>query len=193
MKTQVLQNLKNKYILLRHGQTDANKQKIYMGRLDYSLNEEGRKQAGSVILPFAPDLIISSPLKRTRETADIILSKTPIEEISVDDRIIEKSGGEIEGKTYDIIAQNYPEAWNIWESRPLDFILKAKFPAGESDEEVSIRLEEFFTDIENQYQDKTILLVTHSGVIQAIRYLIGKNKEAIYLTAVPSCHIEIIE
>lgn len=184
--------LQNRYILLRHGETDANKQKIYMGRQDYGLNENGQEQASQVELPFTPDIVFTSPLKRTKETATSIRTgSTPIT-MQEDARLIEKSGGDIEGKTYDEIAKNHPEAWNIWVDKPIEYILKARFPNGESDEEVISRVENFFIDMEQKHQDKNILIVTHSGVIQAIRYLVGKTKDEIYLTPVPSCHVEVV-
>lgn len=182
--------LKNRYMLLRHGETDANKQKIYMGRLNYGLNEVGQNQALQVKLPFLPDIIISSPLKRTQETA--IALGLPRIEIIEDSRLIEKSGGSIEGKTYEEIARNHPESWNIWETKPLEYIVEARFPYGESDAEVIKRVDSFFTETEKFHHGKTILVVTHSGVIQATRYLLGKDKEAIYLTPIPSCYIEVL-
>jgi broad specificity phosphatase PhoE len=190
--TSQLTTLKNRYFLLRHGETDANKQKVYMGRLNYGLNEKGREQAWQVTLPLMPDLIIVSPLKRTKETAAVISATLPAIPTHEDTRLIEKSGGDIEGKTYDEIAKKHPESWGIWNDQPIEYILKAKFPNGESDQEVISRVEEFIVKTELQHQHKTILLVTHSGVIQALRYLAGKSKEEIYLTPIPACHVEVL-
>lgn len=185
-------SLQNRYVLLRHGETDANKQKIYMGGQDYGLNEIGLKHATQVELPFIPDVVFTSTLKRTKETAASVLAGSTSIKIQEDARLVEKSGGDIEGKTYDEIAKNYPDVWNIWDDKPIEYILKARFPNGESDAEVINRVEKFFVDMEQKYQNKNILIVTHSGVFQAIRYLIGKTKDEIYLTPVPSCLVEEI-
>lgn len=177
-------------MLLRHGETDANKQKIYMGRLNYGLNEDGRHQAMQVKLPFQPNMIISSPLKRARETS--VALDLPTIDVIEDSRLIEKSGGSIEGKTYNEIACNYPDLWNIWETKSLKYILEARFPGGESDADVIKRIDDFFAEMEHTYQGRTILVITHSGVIQAIRYLLGKDKKDIYLTPIPPCYIEVL-
>lgn len=183
--------LKNRYVLMRHGETDANKQKLYMGRLDIALNGRGKKQASQVQLPFKPDIIYSSPLKRARKTARIVALDLDIK-VKLDERLIEKSGGDIEGRHYQEIATKHPETWDIWKSKPLNFILNARFPNGESDSDVITRVEELILELEKNYSNQCVLLVTHSGVIQAARYLAGKNKNDIYLTPIPACHFEAL-
>lgn len=190
--SRVLTPLQNTYLLVRHGQTDANKQKAYMGRLDHSLNETGLEQAAGIELPIHPDLIFTSPLKRTRETAAILGNKYSISNILVDERLAEKAGGEVEGMPYETIAEKYPDVWGTWETHPLEHNIHSKFPNGESDREVAQRLEHLFFDLEKMHQQKAIVLVTHSGVIQSVRYLLGKTQAEIYSTPVPSCHVEII-
>lgn len=162
-----------------------------MGRLDLPLNDNGKNQASQVQLPFQPNVIYSSPLKRTQETAKIVASDLGLK-VSLDNRLIEKSGGDIEGKPYEEIAHQYPEVWNIWETHSLDFIIQAKFLSGESDSDVITRIEKLILELEKKHSDQNILLVTHSGVIQATRYLSGKNKSEIYLTPVPACHFEVL-
>ncbi len=191
--SQVQTPLHNTYVLVRHGQTDANKKKAYMGRLDYDLNKTGLDQAATIVLPTQPDYIITSPLKRTQQTAAILGKKYSIPTNTVDERLIEKAGGEIEGLSYKTIAKDYPEVWGIWESHPLEFIIKSRFPGGESDSEVAERFEQLLFELEQKYQHKYIVLVTHSGVIQSARYLLGKTKHEIYTVPVPSCHSEVIE
>jgi len=67
-----------KIFFVRHGETDANAKKIMMGqRIDEPLNEFGRRQAEELasLLPNSFDIIFSSPLKRTAQTAEIISKK----------------------------------------------------------------------------------------------------------------------
>lgn len=193
MRSQKLKRpLKNKYVLLRHGQTDANSQKIYMGRLDFDLNDTGTDQARQTILPFAPDVVLHSPLKRTEQTAGLATKGHTVTLIP-EERLLEKAGGGIDGLKYAEIAQKYPEAWGIWEDNPLEYIVEVAFPGGESDLDVAKRLEDLLAELEATHQGKNILLVTHSGVIQAARYLFGQSKEAIYFEPVPNCKVEIYE
>jgi broad specificity phosphatase PhoE len=181
--------LKNKYALLRHGQTDANDQKIYMGRLDYELNDVGIQQAQGVTLPFAPDVVLHSPLKRTLQTAQIVAGGY---DLISESRLIEKAGGDIEGMRYDDIAEKYPDVWGTWQDKPLEEIVNATFPGGESDFEVSLRFEELILELESRYTNKSILLVTHSGVMQAARYTFGGSKESIYFDPISNCGIDIL-
>src|SRR3990167_2293306 len=91
-----------KIILMRHGQTDCNRDGIWMGRrLDVSINEVGIEQIKETIPELKslnPELIISSPMKRTKESAEIIqrLLGIPLE---FDDRIVEIDIGSLSGKS----------------------------------------------------------------------------------------------
>ena len=185
--------LKNRYVLLRHGQTDANGKKIYMGRLGFGLNDTGVEQANQVTLPNIPDIVFHSPLKRAWQTAEIAARKLGIENIIADERLLEKAGGDIDGLQYDQIAQQCPESWGIWDGNPLEYIVEARFPNGESDLDVAKRLDGLFAELEDTHQGKTILLVTHSGVIQAARYLFGQSKENIYFSPISNCQVEVYE
>lgn len=80
-----------KLLVVRHGRTDWNDLKKIQGAADIELNEEGIKQAEEVSKKLANekiDLIISSPLKRTRKTSEIINKERNIN-IIYDDRIKE--------------------------------------------------------------------------------------------------------
>ena len=101
--------------ITRHGQTDWNVQKKVMGRCDEPLNQNGLKQAEETrkkLIDIDIDLIICSPLKRTKHTAELInVNKVPI---IYDDRIIERDFGEFEGmETKDFDFQGY---WNYYEN-----------------------------------------------------------------------------
>ena len=81
-----------KLILIRHGQTDMNKDQLYYGRLDVPINETGKEQAENtrknlVELEIDYDKIYSSPMKRAYETAEIVNYKNL--EIEKDDELRE--------------------------------------------------------------------------------------------------------
>lgn len=91
-----------KVYLLRHGLTDWNKLRRVQGSSDIPLNEEGRRVArltaeGMRDMPI--DLVYSSPLKRARETAEIICAGRDVP-IVFDERIREIGFGEFEGVTW---------------------------------------------------------------------------------------------
>ena len=82
---------------VRHGQTDWNKAGRIQGHTNTELNNEGRKQAQIVkekLNGIKFDKVFASPLKRAKETAQIISEQ----EIVFDDRLKERCNGELEGK-----------------------------------------------------------------------------------------------
>ncbi len=180
--------LANKYYVVRHAQTDANKNLVYAGRLNSQLTEDGIQETKKILLSFEPDFIFSSPLDRAYDTAKIILGNE--RQIELDERLIEKDGGLIQNLTYTEIAEKYPDVWNIWETHSLDEIQRVRFPEGESDSDVVKRVENFLEEKEKLYKNKNILLVSHAGVLLAMRYLFGYPKEEIYLKPTKNSFIE---
>lgn len=160
-----------KLYLIRHGETDYNKQKRNQGQIDIPLNEYGRELAvktgaGLADIPF--DLCLSSPLVRARETAELILAGREVP-IMTDRRIIEVSFGEYEGRCWN------PEAWD--ECMPREFQCffdepgKYQAPAdGESLEALKERTGEFLRDIchREEFADNTILVSTHGAALAGI-------------------------
>lgn len=182
--------LRNRYLFLRHGQTDGNQKGIYMGQTtDSSLNEAGRSQAKKVVINSKIDVAISSPLKRAFQTAEIVLADGS-HTTRLDKRLLEKDGGKIEGMTYEDIKKTYPEVWDIWSVKELEDIIAVKFPGGECDQDVVDRVENLIVELEAAHDDKTILFSTHSGVLQAARYLFGRPEKEIFLEKIPNCWID---
>ena len=158
-----------KIYLIRHGETDQNKCKCLQGRSDIELNEYGRELArktaeGLKDIPF--DIIFTSPLKRARETAEIIRGKREIP-IVLEERIQEISFGEYEGLCYGKENYSIPDKdfMNFF-NKPQDYKTP---PGGESLEEVITRTGEFLQEIlqKEAYKDKNILLSTHGCALKA--------------------------
>ncbi len=150
-----------KILLTRHGQTDWNVLKKVQGITDIELNETGIKQAEIArekLLKFDIDVIISSPLKRARKTAEIIGKGRNIP-INIDDSLKERAFGKYEGKSPD--EMDFDELWN--------YKLNKKYENVESVGELFERVNRFLNNIQEKYQDKTVLLVTHGGIAVPIR------------------------
>lgn len=142
--------------IVRHGQTDWNVEKKVQGRFDNPLNETGLLQATETknkLLNTNIDLIICSPLLRAKQTADIINENRNIT-IIYDDRIIERSFGELEGTQIEDIDFN-----SFW-----DYYKNIQYKSVESMQSLFDRIYDFLKDIEKKYKNKDILLVTHGGV-----------------------------
>lgn len=150
-----------KILLTRHGQTDWNVAGKIQGMTDIELNETGIKQAEATrekLLDYDIDLIIASPLKRAKRTAEIIGSGRNIP-IIIDDRIQERAFGKYEGKTTK--EMDFDEVWN--------YKLNIHYENAESVGELFDRVNGFLKDIKQSYQDKTVLLVTHGGISVPVR------------------------
>ena len=154
--------------IVRHGQTDWNLEGRYAGRKDLELNAKGIEQAQSIYNELKDvkfDKVISSPLKRAYKTATIITNC----EISVDDRIIERCNGELEGKLKEDCPSN------------IDFNDPNTGLGIESIIDFRKRIFDFFAEITKKYKGKNILVVTHAGVgIYARCYFEGEPADGDY-------------
>lgn len=143
---------------VRHGQTDANKARIFSGQIDTPLNETGKLQVletCNTIKKFNIkwDYMISSTLSRAYETAQIINQNFPIKnDIILDKSAIERSFGKAEG--IPITEENYQK------------IMNCEFEDEESEEAIIERAQEFIKRILNTYKGKSILVVTHSHFLK---------------------------
>ena len=142
--------------ITRHGQTNWNVQKKVMGRCDEPLNETGLSQAEETrnnLMNTDVDLIICSPLKRAKQTAEIINRDRNIP-IIYDERIIERDFGEFEG-----MEQKDFDFHGYW-----DYYKNLKFEKAENIREFFERVYGFLDEITEKYKDKNVLLVAHGGI-----------------------------
>ena len=137
--------------VLRHGQTDYNVQGKFQGQVDVPINETGKKQAKQIAKELENitfDVIFSSPLQRAIQTAKIVTNS----DVIIDNRLIERSFGKLEGK-YSI---------NNYEERLEEFQI-------ESIEHLNKRVYEFINEIIEKYKHcNNILLTTHACVAEII-------------------------
>ncbi len=159
-----------KIYLIRHGETDQNKRKCLQGRSDIELNEYGRELArktaeGLKEIDF--DIIFSSPLKRARETAEIIKGDREVP-VLCEERIQEISFGEYEGLCYGKDNYSIPDKdfMNFF-NKPQEYMTP---PGGESFEEIIERTGDFLQEIlqKEELKDKNILLSTHGCALKAL-------------------------
>jgi broad specificity phosphatase PhoE len=156
--------LMNTFYLTRHGQTTNNKSKTFSGWVDTPLTEQGILDAHAAATKLSGvnfDVIISSDLGRAFVTAYIISRKIGYtDEILRSNRLREVNYGDI-GNVSIVKAQAiYPG---------LDTDTNFVAPNGESLGQMQQRVLKFISELEEQYTDKTILLVAHGGVIDAVK------------------------
>lgn len=149
-----------KLYVLRHGETNENITGIMQGNMETVLNEVGKSQAISIqnkVKEAGIDLVISSPKKRTVETAKLAAPNIPL---ILDDRLLSRNHGEFEGMRRDEV--NLQDYWNIK--------LNKQFEKAESMGQIFNRVSSLLNDISINYSDKTVLLVTHSGITRVLYY-----------------------
>lgn len=170
----------NTYLLMRHGEAETNAQGIISGSETlYHLTERGRTQAlesAKRLSGRTIDLIITSPMLRTRETAEIVrayLGLTP-EQVIVDPRIREINPGAFEGRSVADYRAAYPESADFLDTAP---------EGGETKSDVRQRVGEFIYDLEARYQGKTILIVSHGSptwTLQAVSQGLSRRDRAAF-------------
>ena len=153
-------------ILVRHGVTETNETRKFTGQSDIDLNEEGYRQVKKLRDRLAGekiDVIYSSDLKRTMETAGPISSSHSLEIISCPE-LRELDYGVCEGMTYREINEQYPELGrHIAEVNP-----EMQFPGGECFQDLSDRAEKFLKITKTHGEDDSILAVSHGGMIRTL-------------------------
>lgn len=157
-----------KLIFVRHGQTDANLNNLINGLNDGVLNETGIEQAkvaASEINNYDYDFVISSPLTRAKQTAEIINTKN--KQIIYDTRIVERDSGDY---TLKPVPENESDYWNVNKVK--------NYENGESVIKLIERVYNFIEDTKDTYPDKKIVVVTHGGVFKcAMAYFYGMPED----------------
>ncbi|MBN1967729.1 MAG: histidine phosphatase family protein [Candidatus Delongbacteria bacterium] len=150
--------------ITRHGETDFNRESRVTGSTNIDLNEKGIEQAvkASENLNFKFDFIISSPLKRAIQTAEIFSRKYD-KPIIIEDRIREIFMGLFEGMKKDFIYENHSD---LWAKHKNDFDCHEH--NGESINDTVKRVYEFLDEIKIKYPNKSIFLVAHAFVTRVI-------------------------
>ena len=168
----------------RHGQTDWNLYGKVQGKADIDLNSKGIEQAKETMekLKEKPiDFIICSPLKRARQTAQIINTAKNIP-IIFDERISERDFGEMEGMSKNDF--DFQAFWNYEKNMT--------YQKAENIRVFFNRIFLFLEEIKKKYKNKNILLVTHGGVSIAINcyfHGIPQNGECLQLS-IKNCEVK---
>ncbi len=150
-------------LLIRHGETDYNRQRRLQGLMENPLNERGRAQAAAVarhLQSLTIDALYTSPIKRAQETAEIIgnhLDMSPCQ----DNRLREIDFGIFAGLTFAEAERRFPVAHRNWTSGYLAY----NVPQGESRLDVQRRMRAAWDELTAHPEHNTIALVSHGSAI----------------------------
>ena len=159
-------------ILVRHGRTKKNFESRIGAREDSPLDELGQEQARLVaerLREFPITRIFSSPIRRTRETAEAIAGRLSLD-IEFSDDLTEYNFGVIGGMTMAEIQQKYPSVYKDLQDwihqTPAENIRRKVVPEAETFEHLEQRVLTFTDFITEHYLGQTIAAVTHLAIIK---------------------------
>jgi len=158
--------------ILRHASTDADNKGITLGKLDWPLNHSGLESAKSFASELKKtgesfDLIISSPLLRAKQTADLIGAELSVS-VAVNHLIAERDFGEMSGLSWSEFISKFPDL-----TKGNTPVFQSNLPSGESIPDVEKRVQNFIDFLLANFESKSILIVTHTGIIRILKRLIG--------------------
>lgn len=166
------------FYIVRHGETEWNVKGLVQGWGDSPLTKLGEEQARQLALTLSPiqlDLVFSSDLLRAKKTAEIIVADGKVS-VDTSAQLKEQCFGSCEGMK----REDFLQLFIGWKELSLEEKFNYKVGKGaESDNEAVSRVIKFLKEIAKDNPDKTILIVTHGGIM---RYLLIKLGWAAYET-----------
>lgn len=154
------------FYIVRHGETDWNVQGRIQGHSDALLNEKGENQArqrGKELATTHFDMVFSSDLSRTLRTAELIVGNRALT-INTSQKLRERFLGELEGRYRHEVPEVYEKYIKLDDHERRT---SRRVPSAESDQEIADRFIAFLMQATNDHQNKTILTVTHAGVMRS--------------------------
>jgi broad specificity phosphatase PhoE len=157
-------------ILVRHGETAANSEGRLQGQVETELNDRGRGQAerlATAVAKLEPVAVVSSPLRRARETAAAIGSASGLD-VEIDERLTELHYGDWEGSRFGELPNG---AFDAWRADPT-----FTPPGGESLVDLRARVVPCIEDLLER--DRPVVAVSHVSPIKAaITWALGVGEE----------------
>ena len=177
--------------LIRHGETDWNVEGRYQGQADPPLNDRGLRQAhelGDKLASVNLDLLYTSPLLRSEQTAEIISRKLAIP-FYKDERLMEINQGKWQTRLRSEIEALYPDLFRRWETEPWEVTP----PGGESLEQVGQRVFAAIDELLQKHSGKRIGIVSHRIPIALIKMRFqGLDPDVVRLLKLSNAYYEEI-
>ncbi|WP_328546731.1 bifunctional RNase H/acid phosphatase [Streptomyces platensis] len=170
------------FVLLRHGETALTPEKRFSGSggTDPELSAAGRRQAEAAAAALAArgsvQAVVSSPLRRCRETAQAVAARLGLE-VRIEEGLRETDFGAWEGLTFAEVRERFPEDLDAW----LGSARVAPTGGGESFATVARRVAVARDKLLARYAGKTVLLVTHVTPVKTlVRLALGAPPESLF-------------
>jgi probable phosphoglycerate mutase len=153
-------------VLIRHGETDMNRELRFQGHVNVGLNAIGLAQAQRLAARMAGETahaVYVSDLLRARQTAEPIAGELALQPVP-ETGLREQSFGRVDGMRVDDIQRDHPDAWAGW----LRFDEDLAMPEGESTRAFHARVIEAVQRVVAAHPEQTVVIVTHGGVLDMI-------------------------
>lgn len=178
-------------LLIRHGETEWNREGRYHGHTDIELNKTGMEQArrlGQRLSHENIDAIYSSSLTRAIQTAQHISEAHDLSVIGCDE-LKELNLGDFEGKWFKESGDNGRSLETAWENGDVDFPI----PGGETLYELQSRVSGFLSELLERHDSGTLALVAHGGSLRiALCHLIGIDLKCWWRLQLSSTSLSIV-
>ena len=172
------------FLLVRHGETDWNRDRRFQGHADPPLNETGREQARTLASELAGeslDAVYTSDLARANETAEIIARRLGVP-VVVDAELREIDVGEWQGLTWPEIEERFPDGVRNWHERGHGW------ERGETYDALGERVVRALGRIGAEHPAGRILIVGHGGTVRSVRALI-EGRSVAQSPAIGNCEV----
>lgn len=167
--------MKTTLLLIRHGESLANREAYFAGQMDPELMEKGIEQAMMsaefVKENYTISAIYSSDLQRAYRTAECFADVLGLDIIK-EEGLREINGGDFQGKKYSELQKLYPEEYgNLW----FNDTGNVRCPNGESMKELGERVISSLERIAKENKGKTVLVSTHAAVIRVAQCIVERG------------------
>lgn len=178
--------------LVRHGETEWNREERFQGQRDIPLNETGLRQAALTaerFRGFPLEAVFASPLSRACVTGQRIFDAAQCENFVLEPNFVEIGHGLWEGMTLREVARDYASPLEQWHASPE----RVTMPGGESLADVQRRALPALERTALRYDGDT-LLATHGAVIKTlICHFLGMPLSCFWRLKIPNCSISCVE
>ena len=179
-------------LLVRHGTTEFNSARRFLGYSDIELSADGYRQVEQLRDHLANekiDAVYSSDLRRTLVTAEVISAGHKADIVACPE-LREVNYGACEGLTFQEIGSRYPDV----AEKCVNFTLELKFPDGESFETFIERTGKFLDRLNKHAPSETILIVSHNGPLKVlVCRLLGIDMEHWWQIRIDIASLSIVE
>lgn len=155
-----------KIILVRHGETQGNREGLFRGRADFPLNDNGLRQAqdlAQALKRYELEAVYSSPLSRARVTAELIAQPHNLK-IEIEPDLNNIKLGIWEGRPKAEIEKRFPRLWQLWITEPE----RLQLPDAETLQDVQTRAFSVLERIAHENSGQTLAVVTHRAVLKPL-------------------------